>query len=95
MLVSAMEHNAVMRPLVQLKKTGVSFDRIPCRRDGSMILEEVEPLIRPETKAIITLHASNVCGTHMPLESLGEICQKHQLYFIVDSAQTAELYLLI
>ena len=88
-LVSAMEHNAVMRPVVQLASLGISFDRIPCRTDGSMILEKVEELIRPETKAIVTLHASNVCGTKMPLDALGEICQRHQLYFVVDSAQTA------
>ena len=88
-LVSAMEHNAVMRPVVQLASLGISFDRIPCRTDGSMILEKVEELIRPETKAIVTLHASNVCGTRMPLDALGEICQRHQLYFVVDSAQTA------
>lgn len=88
-LVSAMEHNAVMRPVVQLASLGISFDRIPCRTDGSMILEKVEELIRPKTKAIVTLHASNVCGTRMPLDALGEICQRHQLYFVVDSAQTA------
>ena len=88
-LVSAMEHNAVMRPVVQLASSGISFDRIPCRTDGSMILEKVEELIRPETKAIVTLHASNVCGTRMPLDALGEICQRHQLFFVVDSAQTA------
>lgn len=88
-LVSAIEHNAVMRPVVQLASSGISFDRIPCRTDGSMILEKVEELIRPETKAIVTLHASNVCGTRMPLDALGEICQRHQLYFVVDSAQTA------
>lgn len=88
-LVSAMEHNAVMRPVVQLASSGISFDRIPCRTYGSMILEKVEELIRPETKAIVTLHASNVCGTRMPLDALGEICQRHQLYFVVDSAQTA------
>lgn len=88
-LVSAMEHNAVMRPVVQLASSGISFDRISCRTDGSMILEKVEELIRPETKAIVTLHASNVCGTRMPLDALGEICQRHQLYFVVDSAQTA------
>ena len=88
-LVSSIEHNAVMRPVVQLASLGISFDRIPCRTDGSMILEKVEELIRPETKAIVTLHASNVCGTRMPLDALGEICQRHQLYFVVDSAQTA------
>ncbi len=88
-LVSAMEHNAVMRPVIQLSKKGLLFDRIPCKKNGSMLLEEVEPLIRPETKAIVTLHASNVCGTQMPLAQLGEICQRHHLYFIVDCAQTA------
>ena len=88
-LVSAMEHNAVMRPITQLASHGISFDRIPCRSDGSMLPEQAEKLIKPETKAIITLHASNVCGTRMPLDALGEICQRHRLYFIVDSAQTA------
>lgn len=88
-LVSSMEHNAVMRPLVQLAAEGVSFDRIPCRSDGSMVTEAVEGLITPRTKAIVTLHASNVCGTRMPLRDLGEICRRHHLFFIVDAAQTA------
>ena len=88
-LVSSMEHNAVMRPLVQLAKNGVAFDRIPCRQDGTMITEAVESMIRPNTRAIVTLHASNVCGTQMPLAILGEICHRHGLFFIVDTAQTA------
>lgn len=88
-LVSAMEHNAVMRPVIQLTRQGITFDRIPCRQDGSMIVEQIEPLINPNTRAIVTLHASNVCGTQMPLTRIGEICQKHHLFFIVDSAQTA------
>lgn len=88
-LVSSMEHNAVMRPLVQLQKKGVIFERIPCRRDGSMVTEAVEDMLRPNTRAVVTLHGSNVCGTCMPLEELGEICRRHGLFFIVDSAQTA------
>lgn len=88
-LVSAMEHNAVMRPIQQLARSGVTFDRIPCRPDGSMIDGAVEPLLRRNTRAIVTLHASNVCGTHMPLQFLGELCHRHSLFFIVDAAQTA------
>ena len=88
-LVSAMEHNAVMRPVVQLASSGISFDRIPCRTDGSMILEKVEELIRPETKAIVTLHASNVCGTILPIREIGEICRRRHLFFAVDTAQSA------
>lgn len=91
-LVSSMEHNAVMRPLVQLSRDGISFDRIPCRRDGTMILEQAEVMIRPSTKAIITLHASNVCGTHMPLAELGDICHRHHLFFLADTAQTAGIF---
>ncbi|MCU6765847.1 aminotransferase class V-fold PLP-dependent enzyme [Blautia ammoniilytica] len=91
-LVSSMEHNAVMRPLVQLSRDGISFDRIPCRRDGTMILEQAEAMIRPSTKAIITLHASNVCGTHMPLAELGDICHRHHLFFLADTAQTAGIF---
>ena len=49
-LVTAMEHNAVMRPLVQLEKHGISFDRIPCASDGSLLLDKATALLRPETK---------------------------------------------
>ena len=90
-LVSSMEHNAVMRPVVQLASKGVSFDRIPCRQDGSLILEEVEPLIRLETRAVVMMHASNVCGTVMPAEEIGRICKEHGIFFILDAAQTAGL----
>lgn len=88
-LVSAMEHNAVMRPLIQLKANGVSFDRIPCTSEGELILESIEGLIKNNTKAIIMTHASNVCGTMMPIEEVGKLCEKHRLKFIVDAAQTA------
>ncbi len=88
-LVSSMEHNAVMRPLVQLSENGISFDRIPCMNDGSLDVTLVEPLIRSNTRAVIMLHASNVCGTVLPISDIGHICKKHNLVFILDSAQTA------
>lgn len=88
-LVSAMEHNAVMRPLVQLAEHGISFDRIPCASDGSMNVDDAESLLRPETRLLVCLHASNVCGTMMPIQQLGDFCQKHHLIYILDTAQTA------
>ena len=87
-LVSSMEHNAVMRPLTQLLK-GITFDTIPCDSTGSIQMDSIEPLIRPNTVALIINHASNVCGTIQPLESIGPICKAHNLQFIVDAAQTA------
>ena len=88
-LVSSMEHNAVMRPLTQLLDEGITFDTIPCDSTGSIQMDSIEPLIRPNTVALIINHASNVCGTIQPLESIGPICKAHNLQFIVDAAQTA------
>ena len=88
-LVSSMEHNAVMRPLTQLLDKGITFDIIPGDKTGSIQLESMDSLIRPNTVAMIINHASNVCGTIQPLESIGPICKAHSLQFIVDAAQTA------
>lgn len=103
-LVSGMEHNAVMRPLQQIGQelkhecygnaseyeNRITFTRLSCNSKGELCSEaEWESYLLPNTKAIIITHASNVCGTVMPLEKLGQFCQSHQLLFIVDSAQTA------
>lgn len=86
-IVSSMEHNAVMRPLLQLP--GVEFDRIPCNREGLMAPADVEPLIRPNTRLLIMAHGSNVCGTVQDAEAVGKICAKHGIPFVLDAAQTA------
>ncbi len=90
-LVSSMEHNAVMRPLTQLLDKGISFDIIPCDVTGSIEIDAIESLIRPNTVAMIINHASNVCGTIQPIQSSGALCKTHKLHFIVDAAQTAGL----
>lgn len=91
-LVSSMEHNAVMRPLVQLEQCGCSFTRIPCAVDGTLLLDELENCLQPATKAVVMMHASNVCGTLLPIKEVGEFCQKHGLKFFVDCAQTAGVW---
>ena len=88
-LVSSMEHNAVMRPLRQLEKLGVRFTRVPCAADGSMDPAGAEKLIEKKTKAFIMLHASNVCGTVLPAAAIGALCRRHGIRFILDAAQTA------
>ena len=75
-LVSSMEHNALMRPLVQMQDQGVVFDRIPCNDRGELSLGSVESMIKPNTKAILMLHSSNVCGTIMPIAEVGRICRE-------------------
>lgn len=88
-LCSSIEHNAVMRPLVQLEKAGVTFDRIPANERGEMDVAAIQGLIRPETVAIVCSHASNVFGTINPVKEIGRIAHENNLKFILDSAQTA------
>lgn len=88
-LVSSMEHNAVMRPLTQLREMGVAFSRIPCCSDGTLRLDQAESLVRPNTKLVVMTHASNVCGTILPIKEMGAFCRAHGLRFFVDCAQTA------
>ena len=88
-LVSSMEHNAVMRPIRQLEKNGVEFDRIPCTEQGELELQSMEVLLKPNTKAVVMMHASNVCGTILPFKEVGTFCKTHGLKFIADCAQTA------
>ena len=91
-LTSSMEHNAVMRPLKQLSSSGISYDNIPCFGDGSLDTSSLHSMLKPNTKAVVMTHASNICGTLMPMAEVGKFCRENKLYFIVDSAQTAGLF---
>lgn len=88
-LISSMEHNAVTRPLTQLSKKGVTFDRLPCNRNGELQLDALPAMLQTNTRAVILLHASNVCGTIMPIRTVGAFCRQHNLFLVVDAAQTA------
>lgn len=101
-LVSSMEHNAVMRPLQLLghelaadeqpSAAAITFSRIPCDREGNLQLAYLPKLMRANTKAIIMTHASNVCGTLLPVAMVGAFCKEQGLFFILDSAQSAGLF---
>ncbi|MEA4847022.1 MAG: aminotransferase class V-fold PLP-dependent enzyme [Clostridiaceae bacterium] len=88
-IVSSMEHNAVMRPLTQLNAEGVEFSRIQCDTFGRLDPEDIKRQIKSSTKAVIMTHASNVCGTLLPIYEIGEICKERGISFIIDSAQSA------
>lgn len=89
-IVTSMEHNAVMRPLTTLKDDrGIEFDRVICDKEGRLNPRDVEKYIKDNTKLVVMTHASNVCGTILPVEEVGSICKRHNIHFILDSAQTA------
>ena len=69
-LTTSMEHNAVMRPLRQLEQQGVEVTCIPCERDGSLRLEALPGLFRPNTRALVMtgLFAALGCVATMVLQ---------------------------
>ena len=85
-LVSAMEHNAVMRPLVQ---EGIAFERVPCDREGRLLMGELEKRLSEKPRMLILNHASNVSGTVQDAERIGRLCKQHGVPFVLDAAQSA------
>lgn len=91
-ITTSMEHNSVLRPLKQLESMGVETTVLQCNNQGELDIMQLEREIKDNTKVVITTHASNVTGTIMPIEQIGEIAKKNNLIYIVDTAQTAGTY---
>ncbi len=88
-IISSLEHNAVVRTLKALEKRGVEHSAAKCDSEGILDIESVKSLIRENTKAILMSHVSNVAGTIIPVDELGEICRENGLVFALDAAQSA------
>ena len=91
-VTSSIEHNAVWRPLKALERRGVQVTAVPCAPDGTLNPDEVAAALRPDTRLVAMLHASNVLGTILPIAEVGQIAHRHGLPFLVDAAQTAGAY---
>lgn len=86
-IISDLEHNAVLRPI---NKIGISYDVAQVSlTDDEQTVKNFEQLIRPNTKMIICTGASNVVGRLLPIEKIGILCRRYNLFFAVDAAQIA------
>jgi cysteine desulfurase/selenocysteine lyase len=88
-ITSAMEHNAVARPIHLLKSKGIEVTEIGCSQEGFLDPDKVSQEVKKNTRAVAILHASNVTGTIMPIEEIGRTARENGISFIVDAAQTA------
>ncbi len=91
-IYSGMEHNALWRPLMLFQQEGlIKCTKTEADRWGYVQADDFAKAIRPETKLIICLHASNVTGSVQPIADIGAIAKKHSIAFLVDTAQSAGL----
>ncbi len=89
-IISSLEHNAVMRPLNKLVEKGVEIICVPVSREtGYCQVHEIEKAITPKTRIIEMIHASNINGVIQPVEEYGNLARRYGLVFMVDAAQSA------
>ena len=85
-----LEHNSVLRPLYLLEETGIiSLDFVPANRQGQVDYADFERLLKPNTRAIVCTHASNLTGELLDIRRIGAFAKQKGLLLIVDASQTA------
>ena len=88
-VTTSMEHNAVVRPLKEMEKQGLELTFVQCGTEGALDPDTIRKAIKPNTRLIVTTHASNVTGTILPIEEVGKIAREYGIPYLVDAAQTA------
>lgn len=91
-ITTVLEHNSVLRPLYDLQEKGLDVTYLSCDEKGRICYEDFEKEIRPETKAIITTHGSNLIGNLLDIGRIGKIAHDHGILYIVDASQTAGVF---
>ena len=85
-----LEHNSVLRPLYRLEReNNVKLSFVPADRQGNIDYADFERLLRPDTRAVVCTHASNLTGNVLDLARIGQFAHAHRLLFIVDASQSA------
>lgn len=88
-ITSVCEHNSVLRPLYRLEERGVKLSFLSVDEKGRIRYEEMERLLRKNTRAVVITHASNLTGNVTDLDRIADFTRKHGLLLMVDAAQSA------
>ena len=84
------EHNSVLRPLYRLEEErGVALDFVPADRRGLVDYADFERLMRPDTRAVVCTHCSNLTGNILDIGRIAGIAHSRGALLIVDASQTA------
>ena len=89
-LISDIEHNSVLRPIIELTKRGViTYDIFDSSGDADNVMESIRRHIRSNTRMIVCTHMSNIVPVTLPIAKIGSFCRDRGICFIVDAAQSA------
>jgi len=89
-VVSSMEHNSVIRPLAELKrKKHIDYTVVQASQDGKLNPDDFLRACRHNTRLVLCLHASNVCGAAYDISAISRAVRSQNRLFMVDAAQSA------
>lgn len=88
-VVTTIEHSAVVETADWLENHGVGVTRVPPGNDGRVDPADIEDAIRADTAVLSVMHANNETGVVQPLEAIGEIADNHDVLFHSDTVQSA------
>ncbi len=89
-ILTAMEHNSVLRPINYLKEIlGIEYTIIDCDKSGFPNLGIMKKSIKSNTSMLACTSSSNVNGIIMPIREISDLCREHGITFLVDGAQGA------
>ena len=88
-LVSAVEHDSVLRAAEGLESEGFEVERIPVQADGSVSLTALKRLLRAETGLVSVMYVNNETGAVNPICDIGDFCKKRSVLFHTDCVQAA------
>lgn len=88
LIVSAVEHPAVMEPAKYLARRGVELTVVPCDRYGMIDPAAVKSAIRPHTRLVSVMHANNETGTIQPIAEISRLCRARGIQLHCDAAQS-------
>jgi cysteine desulfurase family protein len=84
-----LDHNSSLRPLWTLQQRGVDVDWVDFDDHGYIDPDAVIAKLRPNTKAVVINHGSNVIGTVQPVAPIGKACRERGIPLVLDVSQTA------
>jgi cysteine desulfurase len=88
LVISAVEHPAVMAPAQQLRRQGWEVTVVPVDGTGRVSVQSVVDALRADTALVSVMHANNEVGTLQPIEAIAELTRRRGILLHTDAAQS-------
>lgn len=89
LVISAVEHPAVMAPALHLRDQGWALTVLPVDEFGMVSPNQLADALRPDTALVSVMHANNEVGTLQPIREIARITRERGILLHTDAAQSA------